>query len=221
MTIKCVDAKNKQVESYADLESGLVQIVNCSPVPACLSYAHDGTICHVNQSLLNCFGYELKEMKGYTSLQLGILPSFMVRKNWINLVMKNGTFLGFQTDLYTKNEIPKNMKMNATHYNMGDKDYIILFLDEIQHNKPANEHHRATNNDLDDKFSKKLLDIHATLTPRELEICKLIKNGLPSKNISQKLFISPVTVERHRSNIRNKLALNNTKTSLSIYLQSL
>jgi DNA-binding NarL/FixJ family response regulator len=49
-----------------------------------------------------------------------------------------------------------------------------------------------------------------TLTPREQEVLRLLAEGLSSKKVAEKLFISPKTVENHRSNIMNKLGLHNT-----------
>lgn len=48
------------------------------------------------------------------------------------------------------------------------------------------------------------------LSRREIEIVQLIKEGLSSKEIAQKLDISLKTVEVHRYNILKKLSLKNT-----------
>ena len=45
------------------------------------------------------------------------------------------------------------------------------------------------------------------LTPRELEIVKLIAEANSTKEIAELLVISPKTVERHRSNILEKLGM--------------
>ena len=45
------------------------------------------------------------------------------------------------------------------------------------------------------------------LTPRELEVLKLIAEAHTSKEISQELWISVKTVERHRQNILDKLGM--------------
>jgi DNA-binding NarL/FixJ family response regulator len=45
------------------------------------------------------------------------------------------------------------------------------------------------------------------LTPRELEVLKLIAEAHTSKEIAEKLFISIKTVERHRQNILDKLGM--------------
>lgn len=48
-----------------------------------------------------------------------------------------------------------------------------------------------------------------TLTKREEEIVTLVAKGLTSQDIAKKLFISPRTVETHRSRIMDKLGVNN------------
>jgi DNA-binding NarL/FixJ family response regulator len=45
------------------------------------------------------------------------------------------------------------------------------------------------------------------LTPRELEVLKLIAEAYTSKQIAEMLFISIKTVERHRQNILDKLGM--------------
>lgn len=48
------------------------------------------------------------------------------------------------------------------------------------------------------------------LSPREEEIARLLAKGIPYKEIADKLFISVRTVETHRKNILEKLALDGT-----------
>jgi DNA-binding NarL/FixJ family response regulator len=47
------------------------------------------------------------------------------------------------------------------------------------------------------------------LTPRELEVVKLIAEGHTSEEIAGQLFISKKTVDRHRGNILEKLGMRN------------
>ncbi len=51
---------------------------------------------------------------------------------------------------------------------------------------------------------------YGTLTPREQEVMRLLAEGLSRKEIGERLFISPKTVENHRSNIMSKLGLHST-----------
>ncbi len=64
-------------------------------------------------------------------------------------------------------------------------------------------------------------ELSKTLTPRELEICSLIKNGETTKDIAALLNISPQTVERHRNTIRKKLEINKKGTNLVLYLRNM
>lgn len=47
------------------------------------------------------------------------------------------------------------------------------------------------------------------LTKREIEIVKLISEGLTSQQMADKLFISPRTVETHRANLMKKVGVRN------------
>ncbi len=69
-------------------------------------------------------------------------------------------------------------------------------------------------------FGVKLSDRKTKLTPREIEICDMIRNGLTNKEIASLLRISIRTIEKHRANIRKKLDINKDDNLLS-FLQSL
>ncbi len=51
---------------------------------------------------------------------------------------------------------------------------------------------------------------YETLTPREQEITVLLAEGYSAKETAAKLFISPKTVENHRTSIMNKLGIHST-----------
>lgn len=71
------------------------------------------------------------------------------------------------------------------------------------------------------KVVKKLLDppvqdrkindtAYNSLTPREREVMSLLAEGHSIKTIAENLYISPKTVENHRTNIMSKLDLHNS-----------
>lgn len=53
------------------------------------------------------------------------------------------------------------------------------------------------------------LDPYETLSPREREVLQLAAQGNSNPDISEKLGISPRTVETHRANLMRKLSLKN------------
>ncbi|MDD5711347.1 MAG: PAS domain S-box protein, partial [Smithellaceae bacterium] len=70
-------------------------------------------------------------------------------------------------------------------------------------------------------FVHKLNASLAKLTPREIEIANLIKDGRTTKEIAEMLNISPASVDLHRNHIRRKLGLSNSDVNLQHYLSTL
>lgn len=60
---------------------------------------------------------------------------------------------------------------------------------------------------------------YAALTPREMELCELLKGGLSSRQVSQQLNVSLATVHKHREQIRRKLGFQHKRVNLSSYLR--
>jgi DNA-binding CsgD family transcriptional regulator len=69
-------------------------------------------------------------------------------------------------------------------------------------------------------FLSQLSNSHHYLTPIELTVCKMIRNGLRTKEIAQMRGVSIATVNRHRENIRRKFKITNSNVNLATYLQS-
>lgn len=69
-------------------------------------------------------------------------------------------------------------------------------------------------------FVSSLSENCLSLTPTEVNICNLIRNGLQTKEIAQIRGVSTATIKRHREHIRRKLNLANKNINLATYLQS-
>jgi len=70
-------------------------------------------------------------------------------------------------------------------------------------------------------LSKRLAEWRHGLTPSEIKIMDLIRNGRRTKEIAELLHISENAVSFHRKRIRRKLGINGKKVNLVAYLQSL
>jgi len=99
----------------------------------------------------------------------------------------------------------------------------LLRLKESSHSSQARifEMLETDLREITSPFLDTLKTTYAKLSPRELEVCRLIKNGLTSKEIAQSLNLSVMTVHKYRELIRKKLGLVNSEINLHTYLQSL
>lgn len=62
-------------------------------------------------------------------------------------------------------------------------------------------------------------DRYGTLTERERDVLQLIAEGHTSKEIAERLHISPRTVEKHRQNLKAKLEIENTAGLTRFFLE--
>ena len=58
--------------------------------------------------------------------------------------------------------------------------------------------------------SRSAVEPYQSLTAREQEVLRLLAEGLSAKDAAKRLFVSPKTVENHRTNLMRKLGLQNT-----------
>ena len=75
--------------------------------------------------------------------------------------------------------------------------------------------------DIASPFVSKLSSEYLSLTPRELQVANLVREGRTTKEIAELMGVSPATIEIHRYHIREKLGLSRKKTNLRTYLSSL
>lgn len=68
---------------------------------------------------------------------------------------------------------------------------------------------------------QKLAAAHIFLTPQEMEVAALVREGKTSKEIADHLGVSDATVHFHRKNLRKKLGIKSREVNLRTYLLSL
>lgn len=119
-----------------------------------------------------------------------------------------------------KNEIEDRIRMNA-------RELIQPHLAKLHrsHLTPRQQswlRHAVTRlEDITSPLGHTISTQFEKLTPTELQIADLIKNGKTTKEIADILALSIRTIESHRKNIRRKLGLQNRKVNLRTHLLSL
>jgi DNA-binding CsgD family transcriptional regulator len=76
-------------------------------------------------------------------------------------------------------------------------------------------------NDIISPLLQRLSNAKILLTPQEIQVAALVKDGKTSKEIANILNVSETTVNFHRKNLREKFGLTNKQTNLRSYLLSI
>jgi len=70
-------------------------------------------------------------------------------------------------------------------------------------------------------FRHRLSTVCQALTPAEIQVAELIREGLSTKEIASRLAVGTATIDSHRHHIRRKLGLGNRQANLRAYFMSL
>jgi DNA-binding CsgD family transcriptional regulator len=107
------------------------------------------------------------------------------------------------------------------------KELVFPYVEKLK-NSQLNKNQKAMLDiiekhlkDIVSPFLKRVSALNNILTPQELQIATLIKDGKSSKEIASMLNISLSTINFHRKNLRIKFGLTNKQSNLRSYLLSL
>lgn len=148
---------------------------------------------------------QIQKLETETKLKEKELTNFV-----LNLSQKNSFIKKIQNDLE---------EITNLHFS---KNALRKFVNELRKEVGTEEIREFEShfNKIHSDFFKRLTQLSTELTPRQLQICALIKSNLSSKEIGSLLYIAERSVDKQRSRIRQKLKLS-TEQNLTSYLASL
>ncbi|MFC1592001.1 helix-turn-helix transcriptional regulator [Thermodesulfobacteriota bacterium] len=106
------------------------------------------------------------------------------------------------------------------------KELVMPYLEKLKHSRLTTRQNaflEIMENNLNDVISPFLRGLslqHLKLTPTEIQVANLIKQGKTTKDIAAMLNLGAKTIEFHRENIRKKLGITNKKVNLRTFLLS-
>ena len=107
------------------------------------------------------------------------------------------------------------------------KTLVVPFLDKLQQTRLSDSQKSivrialANLEEITSSFASHLSSLSVALTPKELEVAALVRDGKSTQEIADIQCISENSVTFHRRNIRAKLGLAGRKINLSSYLRQL
>jgi DNA-binding CsgD family transcriptional regulator len=117
-----------------------------------------------------------------------------------------------------KEEVQQDIKTNVEKILIPILEALALQLPPPQLNYV--EMIRTNLEEITSPFISHLSSSYHSLTPTEIAICNMIRNGARTKEIAQMRGVSAATINRHREHIRRKLDITNSDTNLATYLES-
>jgi DNA-binding CsgD family transcriptional regulator len=117
-----------------------------------------------------------------------------------------------------KQEIHRDIKMNVEKILMPILHALALQLSPAQ--IKYMEILQTNLEEITSPFISQLSHSYHSMTPTEVAICNMIRNGMRTKEIADMRGISEATINRHREKIRRKLKITNQDVNLATFLQS-
>jgi len=117
-----------------------------------------------------------------------------------------------------KQEIHRDIKTNVEKILMPILQALTLQLSPAQ--TKYVEMLQTNLEEITSPFVSQLSRSYHSMTPTEITICNMIRNGMRTKEIAEMRGISEATINRHREKIRRKLKITNEDVNLATFLQS-
>lgn len=231
--ISSIQKRFEKVEKYQSVKQDLIQFFFSNPQLGIFIFSKD-VLLFSNEKIFELTGYTQNELN-----KLNLEKQFIGNRNEIlkeiNLIQAGvHKSYNFQAGFIKKDKSVVNLEVSVSNIVFNNKNSIIgsvveketnteilqispsiqKFLTFLEDNNKKEISQELTKiykqmqieEDIQGSYTKKRLK----LSKREKEILMMICKGNTNKEIAEKLFISPRTVDNHRANILSKTGRKNT-----------
>lgn len=107
------------------------------------------------------------------------------------------------------------------------KTFVLPYVQKLKQGQLSEKDRTLVNivddhlNDIISPLMQTLSNAGVMLTPQEMQVAFLVKDGKTTSEIADILFVSEATISFHRKNLRNKLGLKNRQANLRSFLLSM
>ena len=107
------------------------------------------------------------------------------------------------------------------------KDLVLPYVEKLKNSRLGAKDRTLVEiidthlQDIISPLLQRFVNAKILLTPQEMQVASLVKDGKTSKEIADVLNVSETTVNFHRKNLRVKFGLRNKRTNLRSYLMSI
>lgn len=208
--------QSADIVAYRDV-IGMISVCYLEKMPD----SHEGPFLKEERSLLNAIAERLGRTSEQKKAEKALFESEQQLKNQNQLLKEKNIALRevMNQMILEKKNLEERVMDNVDQFllpivdklkNSGsqiDIGYLTLLEDTLKQ--------------LTSAFGNNLARCMPRFTPRENEICNMIRSGLSSKEIARILNISHRSVETYRNYIRKKLGIINQKVNLATFLSTL
>jgi len=178
----------------------------------------------------------VKDENGYPEKIIGSIRNITDRKQAEEKLRERGVVLKKKTQDLKESNIALKVLLKQREDDkieleekvlLNVRELVFPYLEKLK-KKRMDEKQRAyidilesNLNDIVSPFVHSLSTKLIKLSPTELEVANLIKQGKTTKEVADIMNLATSTITFHRNNIRKKFGITNKKISLTTYLSSL
>jgi two-component system, sensor histidine kinase and response regulator len=123
-----ITERHEREHALAETLSRSAAAFNASPAAISVSALKDGTYYEVNDTYARLFGWTSSELKGRSSIEMGVWPSADARTSFHDRLRRDGHVDNFETVLLDRGGYPHFVSVTAKIVMIDGQEYVLSFV---------------------------------------------------------------------------------------------